>query len=101
MSIDEARGRIVTFVVISPEPLKRQAVRNWFRYESPSSIATRLRLTDPWQLHQFHFEGDRIAWNHAGGVHAWRRLAPSEYPDWLEGRLAKDNAKMDEAEKCA
>jgi hypothetical protein len=100
MFIDEERRRIITFVVITREPPNRASMRNWYRPESATSVAARLRPSDPWLVFSFQLEGDRLSWTVEGNVQAWQRVPWAERPDWLEERLAKDNVKMYEAEKC-
>ena len=101
MSIDESRGRIITFVVISIEPVKHAPMRHWYRPESATSIAARLRPTDPWRVTEFQLDDDRLLWTYGGATHTWRRVLPNEQPDWLEARLATANAKMDATDQCA
>ena len=101
MSIDESRGRIIIFVVISIAPVKHAPMRHWYRAESATSFATRLRPTAPWRIQEFQLDGDRLLWTYGGGTHAWRRLLPNEQPDWLAARLATQNSEMDATDDCA
>jgi hypothetical protein len=95
MSIDESRGRIITFVVISIEPVKHAPMRSWFRPESATSITARFRPTDPWRVHEFQLDGDRLSWTYGGATHSWRRVLTNEKPNWLDTRLTTENSKMD------
>lgn len=103
ISIDEVRGRIICFVVISVTPVTHAPMRIWYHAMSATSITARLRPTDPWRgIHEFQFEGERLMWTYAGGTHdAWRRLSPTEQPDWFDARLAAENSRMDVSEQSA
>ena len=95
MAIDESRGRIITFVVISIEPVKLAPIRSWYRPVSASSVAARLQATEPWRIHEFQLDGNRLLWKYTGGNLALRRIHSDEKPDWLETRLTTENSKMD------
>lgn len=101
MSIDESRGRIITFAIIGVDPTKYVPVRSWYHRESDTSIAMRLQANQEWQLHEFKFQNDLLLWTYGGKSHSWRRLLPEEEPDWLQSRLVDANAKMDEDESPA
>lgn len=101
MSIDESRGRIITFVVISIDPVKHAPMRSWYRPESATSIIARLRPTEPWRVHEFQLNGDQLSWTYGGGIHVWRRVLPNEQRDWLDARLTTQNSKMDATDECA
>ena len=101
MSIDESRGRIITFVVISIEPVKHAAMRFWYRPETATSITARLRPTESWRVHEFQLDGDRLSWTYGGATHVWRRVLPNQQPDWLDARLTTENSKMDTTDECA
>jgi hypothetical protein len=98
MFIDENRKRIMMFVVIADNPLRRAPTRYWYQRESTTSISVRLRLNDAWRVHEFLLEGDRLSWTYGGEVHPWRRVPWEERPDWLDTHLATENSKMDAAE---
>jgi hypothetical protein len=97
MFIDEDRRRIISFTVFAEDPLKRAAIRLWFRSESPTSISVRLRATEEWRVHEFQLDGDRISWTFGGAVQPWCRVPCEERPDWLDALLTTENAKMDAA----
>jgi hypothetical protein len=97
--IDEVRGRIVSFYVMSLDPLHYAPMYNWYRPESAKAIATRLRLDGEWQTHVVRSAGDQLLLIHNGGPHVWKRLPSAHYPEWLPGRLEAANKKMDEDEK--
>lgn len=101
MSIDETRGRIITFVVIGIGPVRHVPMRSWYRPESATSITARRRQADPWRVHEFQLDSDRLSWTYGGGTHAWRRALPNEQPDWLDARLSNENSKMDATDQCA
>jgi hypothetical protein len=100
MSIDGLRGRIITFVVISVEPVKHVPIRSWYCPASATSITARLRPTEPWRVYVFQLDGDHLSWTYGGATHSWRRVLPNEQPDWLEARLANANSKMDALDQC-
>src|SRR5688572_13706959 len=58
MLIDEVRGRIITFIVLSDGPLQHGAMRLWYQPASPTSIKARLRPTNEWRVHDFQLDGD-------------------------------------------
>jgi hypothetical protein len=95
MSIDESRRRIIVFVVIGIGPVVHAPMRFWYRPESPTSIAARLKSTAPWQVHEFQLDGDRLAWRYGEGPQIWRRVLMNEQPDWLDAMLATQHSKMD------
>ncbi len=95
MSIDESRGRIIAFHVISIEPVKRAPIRSWYRPESDTSIAARLGPAQPWRITEFQLDGDRVSWISGSGTSTWQRLLSDEQPDWLDRRLTAENSKMD------
>jgi hypothetical protein len=101
MFIDEGRGRIVTFVVVSVEPGKRAVLRLWYRPESATSFAARLRPTDPWRVQEFRLDGDQLSWTYGGVTHTWKRVFPESRPDWLDARLATAYSKMDAMDEIA
>lgn len=98
MSIDESRERIITFVVLSVDPIKRGPMRNWYRPESPTSISIKLNPANDWRVIEYRWEGDEILWTYGGRTHAWKRVPPDEYPDWLDAQIAAQYLKMDEME---
>ena len=98
--IDEERRRIIAFVVATDDT-KRAPMRNWYQPVSATSISVRLRPTDPWRVHEFQQEGDRLSWTYGGGVHVWQRIPWEQRPDWFDARLATAHAKMDATDECA
>ena len=100
MSIDEARGRIITFVVISIDPVKHAPMRSWYRPESATSITARLQQNGTWRSHEFRFEDGKLVWTYGNGTHAWRRVLPDEWPAWLDEKLATQNSKMDATDEA-
>lgn len=101
MFIDEDRRRIITFVVITDDPLKRAPMRNWYQPASATSLSVRLRPTDAWRVHNFQLVGGRLSWTYGGGVHTWRRVPWEERPDWLDARVATEYSKMDATDERA
>jgi len=101
MSIDEVRGRIISFIVIGIDPVRRHPMSFWYRPVSATSITTRLRSSETWRINEYEFEGDRLLWKYGGGAHAWRRVPPNERPDWLDAMLMKVYSKMDATDVCA
>jgi hypothetical protein len=98
--IDESRGRIVTFVSVQADPLKRVAMRIWFRRDSGNTLIHRVALTSPWQTQEYYFEREHLVLPYRAGRHFLRRIAASEYPERLERSLASAHRLMDLAE-CA
>jgi hypothetical protein len=95
----DPRKRIIQFVVIDRNPLKRLPMRLWYVLEPPST----LRLTsqpgrESWTC-GFRFEQDQLTLINRGTEYKCRRLHPLEFPDWLETELALSHAKMDKREK--
>lgn len=101
MFIDEVRGRIITFVVISIEPVKYIPMCSWYRPESATSITSRLRPIGSWVVHEFQLDGDLLSWTYGGANHAWRRVPANKQPEWLEASIATANSKMDATEQDA
>ena len=98
MCIDEARARMVTFVHLSTPEL-RVVTRHWTRRHSENELGLRLRPDVEWEIHKFKFEKGKLVWYYGDGVHPWRPLEKSEYPDWLETELATAHARMDAEEQ--
>ncbi len=101
MFIDEIRGRIITFVVISIEPVKYISMRSWYNPESATSITSRLRPSESWVVHEFQLDGDLLSWKYGGANHVWRRVPKNKQPEWLEASIATANSKMDATEQDA
>jgi hypothetical protein len=101
MWIDAGRHRIITFVVIKVDPVKRAQMRTWYRPESPGSIRAGLKPRALERIHEFRLENDVLIWRHPTGDQPWRRLETNESPDWLEAEVTSANAKMDEMERTA
>lgn len=99
MWIDEALRRIVTFVVVRVDPIKRLPMRIWYEPESATSIRTGLKPTITGRVHEFRIKHDTLVWKFANHEQAWKRLSPNEYPERLETELAAANARMDDMER--
>ncbi len=100
MWIDEGKKRIVTFVVITVDPLLRVPMPVWYEIKSATAIRTRLRLDQPWQTYAFRLQGDQFFWRWSTNPeYGARRLPVESRPEWFDARLAAVYAKMDAAEK--
>jgi hypothetical protein len=98
MWIDEARRRIVTFVVVSVNPCRRAQVRTWYMPASATSILAGLKPLELGSMHGFRLEDDVLVLLTYCGEQAWRHLPRNEFPDWLESAVKDANAKMDRCE---
>src|SRR5688500_15989268 len=93
--IDEARRRIVSFHVVSLNPLRRIPMRIWYMQASATSILAGLHPLRLGLMHEYRFEGDTLIWMHPEGEQAWRYLPQEEWPEWLASAVEKAYAKMD------
>lgn len=101
MFVDEGRSRILSFLVIVANPIKRSAIRNWYQSVSAAAISVRLRPADAWRVHEFKLEGDRLTWVYGTRIQEWKRVTWVQRPEWLDDRIAAENATMDTAEQNA
>ncbi len=98
MLIDEQRRRIIVFAILKDNPLWRCPIRYWYQSHSTTSIAVRLKSSEPWKAHSFLLEGDQLSWTVGDATQAWRRVSWADRPEWLDELFAKAYAKMDAEE---
>jgi hypothetical protein len=97
--VDESRGRVVQFVIVSAISLRRSQMRVWYRPQSATSIVSRLKREYPWRAWVFVLDGDTLSWTLGETIQTWRRASQEERPDWLDGQLAEAYSKMDAQEE--
>jgi hypothetical protein len=101
MAIDTTTMRIVTFVVIEIDPIKRVPMKTWYRQTEPGIIDVRLKPTSEWKSHSYTIEGNTIYWIMYAKEYPWINVPENNLPEWFRDRLTQAHARMDLQEKEA
>lgn len=99
MVVDPAASRIVTFFVISINPVKRNVMRNWYEQVEPGLLRSRLSPASAWSLVPYMIDGPKIHWTNLKPQKPWTWVPPEIVPEWIPENVLKAYAKMDLLQK--
>jgi hypothetical protein len=97
MVIDTAKKRIVSFMVMNVNPVRRfPVVQLWYKQITSGLIHTRRKDTAKWHEEYYESDGASVSWIKSHGTYSWTRVSPPDVPDWLDESLDRVYTEMDQ-----
>ena len=101
MIFDTRRSRVITYVTVSIEPVKRTTIRCWYLQTMPGLLKARLQPNGKWRDLSYKDSDSTLYWDQPEGCQPWFQISEDAVPDWLRIASKKANLKMDGAENTA
>lgn len=74
-------------------------MRHWYEQVRPGVIQVKLKPDSEWKAHEYVFEGDTLYFTRYEREYPW--VANREGQEWMDERLKRAHARMDEEEREA